>query len=159
VTVDEIYSESAAEEYPMLPDGILAPSLDKSGNIVHKTGSGRLTWVIARNGDVELFIDRPGGVNCLKADVFTKLSGPLKGKILAHAYRTGEFMARHVAALEEALIQLCEADEVKKALAVTWDQTPDREQYEAERRAYELEREKQRKAYEEWAKNNLPKNL
>ncbi len=47
-------SENAGDSFP----GIEAPEMDGS-NIVHTTGTGRLTWTVERDGDVTLQIFRP----------------------------------------------------------------------------------------------------
>ena len=41
--------------------GICAPTIDGDGDIVHRTGTGRLGWMVFRDGDVTLTIYRPRG--------------------------------------------------------------------------------------------------
>ena len=41
--------------------GICAPTIDGDGDIVHRTGTGRLGWAVFRDGDVTLTVYRPRG--------------------------------------------------------------------------------------------------
>lgn len=41
--------------------GICAPTIDKDGDIVHRTGTGRLGWLVDCDGDVAVTVYRPRG--------------------------------------------------------------------------------------------------
>lgn len=50
--------------------GIVAPCLDFEGDVFHTTGSGRLEWLIDREGGVSLSVNRPGPTqHCITFDV------------------------------------------------------------------------------------------
>lgn len=40
--------------------GIWSPGLDLDGDTAHETGTGRLSWLIARDGGTVLYVNRPG---------------------------------------------------------------------------------------------------
>lgn len=54
----EIYEWSAEDE-----EGIRVPQVDGDGHVVHTSGSGRLHWEIADNGNTFLQIFRPAGTD------------------------------------------------------------------------------------------------
>jgi len=69
-TIYEIVDAKAeGDKTPYWMRGIQAPTLSPEGDVVHTTGSGRLTWAITPEGDTTLTISRPGGIPCLVAHV------------------------------------------------------------------------------------------
>lgn len=54
-----------AELWPeQLRAGIWSPGLDAEGDTSHETGTGRLSWLITRDGRTVLYINRPGEKLC-----------------------------------------------------------------------------------------------
>lgn len=100
--------------------GIRAPWLDDGGYVVHTTGTGRLTWIIERDGRTTFFVSRPDG-DVLEAVVPAPNRGvryeqfvgnePIAVKVL------GEFGSRHLDALLDALSVVAERWTAFQALA------------------------------------------
>jgi len=61
---DDIRTATQDARSPYAAPGIDAPAMDGAGRVVHRTGRGRgrLSWQIAPDGTVTLFIHRPGWV-------------------------------------------------------------------------------------------------
>lgn len=75
--------------------GVAAPAVLDDGCVVHTTGTGRLSWVVAPDGSTTITIDRPTGA-VLRAILADE-------DILVYVLG-GEFFTRHVEALEGAML-------------------------------------------------------
>ncbi len=70
--IDAIVSESQDIQF----GGITSPTLDEQGNVVHVTGTGRLSWWINSAGNVELNIYRPASLSAERAKMARVFSYP-----------------------------------------------------------------------------------
>lgn len=65
--IKELYDRFYYSEFPTVA-GIECPALDASGNIVHETTTGRMTWTVWPDGAVTFLVSTPYGV-VAQADV------------------------------------------------------------------------------------------
>jgi hypothetical protein len=80
--------------------GIQAPRVDDAGNVVHTTGSGRLSWAISPDGATTLLVRRPYHGSVLRANVGDGIAVErLNPDVPIHT--------RHVEALRRPLAILC----------------------------------------------------
>lgn len=99
--------------------GILAPTVSAAGDVVHVTGSGRVTWRIAPSGETTITIARPDGP-CIVAEVRGSVAAGTVCHVLAD--RPEAVRARHVWALEACVLALgCTEAEVARL----WRRYPD----------------------------------
>jgi hypothetical protein len=100
----------AAEGVPSVCGGIYAPTVDEDGDVVHTTGTGRLSWCVYEDGHTTISIARPTG---WVATVSVCPDGDWSVDV------GGEILERHVdAALVavRALVPPATADDIERRL-------------------------------------------
>ena len=102
MSIDDIERVVINPDREYIGSPIFAPSLDDRGNIVHETGTGRLQWEIASNGDVDFEVHRPEIGAVLAAQVFESGGGGHTVYVRLCA-EEGDVCFRHVAILFQAI--------------------------------------------------------
>lgn len=107
-----------SEAWPeTLRSGIWSPGLDADGDTYHETGTGRLSWLVARDGATVLYVNRPGqklfklgasvvgGAERAHERVQAVLDGVLPARVRGTPVYEGEGLARLRTAAERIRLE------------------------------------------------------